>query len=503
MTTMMGTMTETTRVTTERRSGPALMRRVSGDLRVRILASYVVLLALASIASVLVVRQVQLARLDEQVDEDLTQEVQELRRLAEGNDPETGRPFGADVQRIFSVYLDRNVPGEDEQLLTIPREGAPRFRATERANVELDPAMIARWRRLAETERGELETVAGEARYVALPLIFEGRTEGTFVVASFTEAARDEILDAVRVEAIVSLVVLALGTLLAFLISGRVLRPVRSLRDAARSVSGTELRRRIEVEGEGDLADLGRSFNAMLERLEQAFSFQRDFIRDISHELRTPIAVVRGHIELLAEGRLGDEGERAAAMALITRELDRMTRFVDDLLLLARTEQPDFLQLETVSLEELCEGLVRSGRALAEREWALEGAPRNLVVADRQRLAQAMMNLMTNAIEHTSDGDRIAVGASVDGRLAHLHVEDSGEGIAPADQERVFDRFARGRQSRSRYEGSGLGLAIVRAIAEAHGGEVGLSSRPGEGARFEIAIPVEGPQEPGPGEEPR
>ena len=314
------------------------------------------------------------------------------------------------------------------------------------------------------------------------------------MVAHFSAGEREEVDEAVRIVALVAAGILVLGTAFAFAVSGRVLSPVRDLRDAARSVSGSNLRSRIEVDGDDELADLGQSFNEMLERLESAFSTQRDFIRDISHELRTPIAVVRGHIELMSEGASAIPAERAATMTLIAGELDRMSRFVNDLLLLAKSEQPDFLQLETVPLDELCEELESNGRALAaDRTGGSRQASRRSVVADRQRITQAMMNLIRNAVEHTDEGDEIVIGARVDGPLATLLVRDSGAGIPRAEQSRVFDRFARGGASKRRYEGSGLGLAIVRVIAQVHGGSAELTSSPGEGAEFRVVIPVEGP----------
>jgi len=471
--------------------------RITGDIRVRILASYVVLLLIASLVSVLVVRQVLLVRLDDRIEDDLAQEVQEFKRLAGGDDPETGRPFGTDANRIFEVYLERNVPAEYEQLLTIPRRGEPRYRATEGANLEFDTSLISGWRTLRETESGEIETVAGDVRYVALPLVADGRNLGAFVVAHFTEGQREDVEDAVRIVGLVALGTLGLGLAFAFAVSGRVLSPVSDLRDAARSVSGANLRRRIDVDGDDELADLGRSFNAMLDRLEAAFSTQRDFIRDISHELRTPIAVVRGHLELIGEGAVTDPGERAATINLVTGELDRMTRFVEDLLLLAKSEQPDFLRLETVPLDEICVDVERNGRALASgREWSVEVRSRASVVVDRQRLTQALASLVRNAIEHTGPGDGVAVGADVESGIARFWVRDTGTGIPRAEQSRVFDRFARGGASRRRYEGSGLGLAIVKVIAETHGGSVSVESAPGEGATFTIALPVEGPHDP-------
>jgi len=488
-------MTTTTMATTatEPRSRNSLLRRMIGDVRVRILASYVILLAVAAFASVLVIRQALLVRFDDRVDDDLAQEVQEFRRLAGGVDPETGRPFGGDARRIFDVYLGRNVPGANEQLLTVPARGTPEYRASASADVPLDRSLISSWRSLEGSDQGELETELGPARYSAVPLVFEGQPRGSFVVAYFTAEDRREVDDTIRIVAAVAFGIMLVGTGFAFLASGRVLAPLRGLRDAARSVSGSDMTRRIEVEGRDELADLGRTFNRMLDRLELAFSSQRDFIREISHELRTPIAVVRGHLELMTEAGASDPADRAGTLKLLTGELDRMTWFVDDLLLLAKTEQPDFLRLETVAVEELCDDVIAAARGLGDRAWRLECSSRRTIVADPQRLTQALMNLVRNAVEHTTEGDEIEVGCELSGDVAAFHVRDSGPGIPPDEQRRIFERFERGRASRRHYEGSGLGLAIVRAIAEAHGGQVELDSRLGDGATFTIKVPVEGP----------
>lgn len=485
-------MTMTTTTDPEANKPPRL-RRLTGDVRLRILASYVILLAVALLVSVLLVRQALLVRLDDRVDRELAQEVREFRSLANGNDPQTGMPFGADVERIFAVYLGRNVPGRGEQLLVIPRGGVARYRAAENADVRIAATEVDRWRALTASEQGELETAAGSARYTAVPLVFDGESRGSFVVAHFTAEEREEVTEAVQIVAGVSAAVLLLGSIAAFVAAGRVLAPLRELRDATRAVSGSEMGRRIPVEGADELAEVGRSFNRMLDRLEFAFSSQRDFIRDISHELRTPIAVIRGHLELLAESGEMRPSEQGRALALVTGELDRMSGFVDDLLLLAKTEQPDFLRLETVSLRDLGEEVLANARGLADRDWRLQTDSNRSIVADPQRLTQAVMNLVRNAVEQTGEGDTIEVGTAVRGDLATVWVRDSGPGVAPGEQRRIFERFERGRASRAGYEGSGLGLAIVRAIAEAHGGRASLRSQFGEGARFSIELPVEGP----------
>jgi two-component system OmpR family sensor kinase len=471
-----------------------LTQRVTGDVRARILLTFVVLLGLAAAASVLVVRQVLLARLDDRVRDNLAQEVEEFERLAdEGIDPRTSMPLRERPHRLFDVFLDRNIPGEGEELITIPRRGQPDIRVSERAEGYLidQPAQIRAWRTIDTVERGELETPIGPAEYVAVPVRRGGQDLGTFVVANFTQAERDEVQEAVVIVAVVTGAVMLIAAVVAFFASGRVLAPLRKLRDAARSVSGPQLTQRIEVSGTDEIAELARTFNRMLDRLQVAFASQREVIRDVSHELRTPITIVRGHLELLADEEALDPEERQETLELVTDELDRMARFVTELALLARAERPDFLRLETVELDTLLRDLLAKAGQMGDRNWRLDGTSRRLIVADPQRLTQAVISLVDNAVKHTEDGDEIAIGAAVDGTEARLWVRDRGPGIDPEDQEVVFDRFRRGSQSRRRYEGTGLGLAIVDAIAEAHHGRLELDSRLGMGTRIDIVVPVD------------
>jgi two-component system OmpR family sensor kinase len=347
-------------------------------------------------------------------------------------------------------------------------------------------AQSARWARLERAERGDVETPTETVRYLAVPV----RPRGAFVVAASLSAERANVNEAVRLAALVLLSVLLIASALAWAVAGRVLAPLRVLDETARSISATDLTRRIPVSGDDEIAELARTFNAMVERLERAFASQRAFVSDASHELRTPITIVRGHLELLGD----DPAERRETIALVMDELDRMSRFVDDLLLLAKAERHDFLHVEEVELGALTDELLEKATGLGPRSWSLEARGEARLRGDRQRLTQAVMGLAQNAVQHSAAGDPVWIGTGIDGDEAALWVRDSGPGISREDQGRVFERFARASGSRRRSEGAGLGLAIVRAIAEAHGGRVELASRPGAGSTFTVIVPLEGPR---------
>jgi signal transduction histidine kinase len=460
-------------------------RRLVAGVRLRILGWYIVLLVVAISASLLLERRVLLDRLDEEVEAQLVQERAEIANLATGNDPNTGEPFGSDVAAVFDTFLRRNVPGEGEAFLALV-DGLPYLSTPAPHRLDSDPSLIEHWGRMTETESGELQTPAGPVRYLAVPLQGEGSTLGVFVVANFLRQEREEIEGTIRVGAAVAGSVLVVASALAWAVAGRLLRPIRLVTETARSIGESDLTRRIEVKGTDEVAELGLTFNHMLDRLEGVFTTQQSFLDDAGHELRTPITIVRGHLELLDE----DPEDRQETLTLVLDELDRMSRIVDDLLLLAKVEQPDFLRAEQLDLGDLTRGWHARARTLADREWRLEQAAEAEVVADGQRLTQAMMNLAHNAAQHTEAGSVIDLGSTVTDGRARLWVRDRGPGVRPEDRERIFQRFARADDPRGRSEGAGLGLAIVSAIAAAHGGTVELADRPGGGSTFTIVIPA-------------
>jgi two-component system OmpR family sensor kinase len=239
------------------------------------------------------------------------------------------------------------------------------------------------------------------------------------------------------------------------------------------------------VHGRDDVAALAETFNAMLDRLERAFAAQREFVDDAGHELRTPITIVRGHLELMGD----DPAERDETVRIVTDELDRMSRIVEDLLLLAKAERPDFVTPEPVQLAELTADVYVKARTLGERDWQLAEVADNEAELDPQRITQAMVQLAQNAVQHTTPGQTIRIGSRADGPRIELYVADSGPGVQPQDAEVIFERFRRGTARRgARVSGAGLGLSIVRAIAEAHGGQVRLHNTEGGGATFVLTL---------------
>ncbi len=241
------------------------------------------------------------------------------------------------------------------------------------------------------------------------------------------------------------------------------------------------------------MADVAVQFNAMLDRIQEAFDAEQRFVDDAGHELRTPITVIRGHLELLGD----DPQERQATLALVTSELDRMSRMVTDLLSLAKAERPDFLRLQRgVDLAALTLDLDAKVTALGDRRWGLSHIAEGTCTVDPERLTQAVLQLAQNAVEHTTVGDRIVLSSELVSASAPgdptlvLSVTDEGSGVHPDDVPVLFERFARGQHGPRPRGGAGLGLAIVRSIAEAHGGRAYVETTGGRGARFAVAVPA-------------
>ena len=466
-----------------------LGRRLRSGLasyRLRIVGWFIVLLAIGTAATILVVGQLLFQRIDDGIRSNLLREVEEFRGLATGNDPLTGEPFGGDVRRIFDVFLERHLRGHHEITVTfvdgaLYRTSAPPYPYA----IHTDAAFVSAVADTTTVAAGRLGSPVGAIDYVAVPIIVDAQPLGVFAAATFRDASAAEQGNIILAALGVGLVLLVIGSLLAWRLADRLLAPVLETAATARSISESDLSQRVEARGYDEVAELARTFNEMLDRVQSAFADQRRFLDDVGHELRTPLTIVRGHLELMDEGSVE---ERAKTRELVLDELDRMTRLVSELMTLAQSSRPDFLARSEVIAGELVERVGEKVSVLGERDWRLEITSTGVVSCDAQRITQAMLQLAANGVRHTEPGAIIRLGTKVDADWARFWVADDGPGIADNDQERIFERFYRGR-GQARSAGSGLGLSIVRAIAEAHGGRAEVESRPGAGARFTIVIP--------------
>lgn len=431
---------------------------------------------------------------DNRISRLLTQETGEFAGFEKrGGDPQTGQPFTS-ARRLLTVFLEQQNPDADEELMGLVRgtDGVLRqLRQPSDISVALPLYRDADAKRRifdSPDSTGTLRRPEGEIRWAKVMVAHAGaEPDAAFVVAFHSERERERVNQMFRALLIVSGVALLLTTGIAWVAAGRILRPVRVVRTAAAQITEQDLTRRIPVHGKDDIAALAETFNSMLDRLERGFAAQREFVDDAGHELRTPITIVRGHLEVMGD----DPAERDETIRLVTDELDRMSRIVEDLLVLAKTERPDFVVPEPAQVAELTADVFVKARTLGERDWRLAGVADVESELDFQRITQAMVQLAQNAVQHTVPGQTIRIGSRAVGPHIELYVADTGPGVQPADTEIIFERFRRGTARRgARASGAGLGLAIVKAIAEGHHGRVQLSDTPGGGATFTLVLPA-------------
>ena len=462
--------------------------KVTGSYRfqIRILAVYCLLILLSFSSAVLTIRRVLLFRLDTRIEQALDQEIQEFRLLVNGKDPNTAQPFGENIRAIFHVFLRRNLPISNEYTIALLPEG---FYAS--IPKELPPSiaqnseMMRYWQKLTVSERGRVENSEEQIEYWAEPIEINGKVRGVFVVAIATKSDRQEVQEAMFIIIQVTLIAVAITSVLAWIFAGRILTPLRVLTKTAQEIRESNLQQRIEVKGDDEVAQLSITFNEMLDRLESAFNTQKNFLNDVGHELKTPITIVQGHLELMGD----TPEEQQETKAVLLDELERMNRLIADLMFLAKSEQPDFLQLEKIEVSTLTEEIYAKAKVIADRHWQLDEVGTGSTVADRQRLVQAITNLAQNATKHTCPEDTIAIGSATDNNYVRLWVRDTGTGIAEEEQEKIFQRFQTGSNNHGS-KSTGLGLSIVKAIAQAHGGKIQLYSRLHQGSTFTIVLPL-------------
>jgi two-component system OmpR family sensor kinase len=377
---------------------------------------------------------------------------------------------------------------------------------------------------LTPTARTQLESIAGNRSPVTMNLDGLGRYR---VVAASSRSGGDVIVtglsmsnvDATMIRMLIILgiftvIALAAATTAGAIIIRRALAPLRRVAQTASKVADLPLARgevelpvrvpESDANPQTEVGQLGSALNRMLDHIADALSARqasetrvRQFVADASHELRTPLAAIRGYTELTQ--RMGDDREAVAhAMSRVASETERITRLVEDLLLLARLDSGRPLEREPVDLSRLAVDAVSDAHVAGpDHQWELDLPEEPVVVTgDAARLHQVLTNLLANARVHTAAGTVVTTRLSTEPAHTVLRVIDNGPGIPAALQSEVFERFARGDSSRSRKGGStGLGLAIVNAVVRAHNGTITVNSSPGH-TEFTVRLPLNGWQPP-------
>jgi two-component system OmpR family sensor kinase len=410
----------------------------------------------------------------------------------------TGRPppLPADIDALFRRFLgifpwDRYVERRD------PWGGQERRAPTARSQ-EL-PLSDNALKRAAEG-LSTFETVQDLGRYPVRVLTWPVREAGRVTSVLQVGMSLESVSAARRRFLLVMAAVLPLGLLSAggggWLLARRALKPVDRMTEAARRISAEHLEERLETSGTDDELDrLANTLNDMFGRLDAAFRQIRQFSADASHELQTPLTILKGELEVaLRSPRSPEEYRRVLTSAL--EESERLAHLVEGLLLLARADagvlRMDRLPMELVPLvADVCEQV----RILAEAHAvALELGPVEAMAieGDEAQLRRLLLNLVDNAIKYTPPGGRITLTLQRGGGWALLRVSDTGVGLPPEERERIFQRFYRATKTHVRDEGgAGLGLCIAQSIAEAHGGRIQVESSPGHGSTFTVLLPLQ------------
>ncbi|WP_349897382.1 sensor histidine kinase [Parafrigoribacterium soli] len=474
---------------------PARSERRSVSVRFRILVAILLVsavgLAVTGAASYLVQRQRALTAVDAQ----LSRSVVALKAVAQQVGADTSH---TSVDAVLRAAMQRLVPPENQAVIGLVNFAPAYAPSTKRAfQIQDDPELLKRVVVEASSSsvvRGTAKSSIGTVRYVIVPVNVSGdKRLGLYVAAVNLDAVLADVAQSFQGFLVVALFALVLIGLVAWFVAGRLLRPIRLLRDAAAAHSAADLSARIPVTGNDDISELAVTINGMFDRLEDSFASQRRLIDDVRHELKTPITIVRGNLELLDSS---DQADVDAVRAVALDELGRMSSLVSELSLLAEARRPDFVELAPMDVNDFTAAVAIKVRALDPlRTWPVFVGSSGTAMVDAQRLTQAWLQLADNAAKYATKNTPISIGSDIglDGGVEWLYlwVRDSGPGIPAHSHARIFERFGRLESNRGT-AGSGLGLTIVLAIAEAHGGTVTLSSELGQGSTFTIRVPLNG-----------
>ena len=406
----------------------------------------------------------------------------------EGVDPATGAAF-TDASQVVYTSIQRSVvrPGESE-LGFVGRELRWYPSTAVTLHPEQDAELVEHLASLAVSTDSTTTTIAtssGSYRVMVVPLR-DGSSQAALVHIIDMDAAGADLRRTMIMYAAAAVMTVALVAALAWFGVERLLAPIGELRRATEAIGERDLTSRVRVRGRDDLSALAQAINRMLDRVQRSVEAERSLLDDVGHELRTPITIVRGHMELLDPR---DTEDVIQTRELAIDELDRMGMLVNDLLELAKITDEEGIRPRPTQIAELTAQVFDKAQALGERVWRLEGTVEAECRVDPVRLTQAWLQLAANAVKYSEPGSRIALGSRLEGDQVHLWVADEGIGIDPEDLGLVRQRFGRSAQAEQRASGTGLGLSIVENIVSAHGGRLDISSQPGVGSVFTLRLP--------------
>lgn len=405
-----------------------------------------------------------------------------------GVDRKTQRPF-AEPKDLLYQHLQTQVLGHTEGAVAFINGKLQLLPPSTDIHPEKDSELMAYVEPLVIGNTIITETVSTSVttyKMLVVPIQKADQQGALLYVVDLGQATRD-FRRAMMLYAAAAVITLALVIAVAWPLVRRLLHPIEELRVAAESIDERDLTSRVPVRSADDLGALAAAFNKMLDRVESSVRAQRDLLNDVGHELRTPITVVRGHLELVD---VDDSTDVQEVRELSIDELDRMAGLVNDILMLAKSDQSDFVSPVLSDVANLTEQVFSKARALGERHWFLEGVAEGEQVLDASRVTQAWLQLANNAVKYSADGSVIVLGSAVSDGVLKMWVTDEGVGIAADDLDKVRQRFARGSNAHEHAQGSGLGLNIVESIVGAHGGELEIESELGKGSTFTMCIPV-------------
>jgi len=472
------------------------MWRFWAGIRARLIITVLALTALA-LATAGVGSYLQTRALTEQrVTDSLDLAVDLVTTIANENDPATGTVF-TDPEALLQIVLQRIQYSTGESALAFV-DGQLWWTAPEGVALrpELDADFVAHVQALSEldtTTLGSINTVTHHFRYIVVPVHFANGESGALVQVYDMQAELAPLSAIYLQYFLISLAALTLVGLLIWLLVGRLLAPIATLRDTADRISEVDLTQRVPITGQDELGTLAVTVNTMLDRLETAVSSQRELLDDVGHELRTPLTIIRGNLEVMDPT---DADDVQATKTLLVDEVDRMHRLVEDLLLIAKSDQTDFIQPRATDISTLTDDTFIKATALGHRDWVLtESADGVIAVLDPQRTTQAWLQLATNAVQYSADGTVIELGSRVAGDTLELWVRDQGVGIAPEELAMISQRYSQGQAGRSLWGSTetghrGLGLAIVNSILAAQNGQLRIESTPQKGSTFTMLIPL-------------